>query len=491
MSNFCAVVITAILILIPIAFFASVVIITIRAALKKRVLPIIIGCIIGFPLLVGSIIPLSIIGAMSDPMTWCEHEREVTIDTDSTCSKQGKTVEYCRICDGERTTYKNKLDHDYKLSSTLRPTCTDKGKIVVKCTMCEKEIVEYKDKIPHKWEIESIIEPTCTKKGTVVEKCTMCGNTQTESKNTISHKWELDFVVEPTCTKKGTTWERCVVCTETRQTSNEDALGHSMSEYSRTEPTHTSEGKIVYRCERCDLEEQEIINQLPPLGGEDNPYVLTADEWYKENYLGTTSVKYIDKWVKVSGTVLSISDYTGLKGYYLVGGKGQGLVCWVYSNNIEADYGQYVEYIGRVSVEDMGNIEITDGKIVSAIYPSSKPKSPVTISEWKWTRDYVGGVEWTFKLTNNTDKTIKYVAIEWDCYNAVGDLVYDEITGKSSYGIRYTGPLEGGKTSNSLCNTSLFYSYSYKSSRLCYLSVEFMDGTIIQITDRGYTDILK
>ena len=84
-----------------------------------------------------------------------------------------------------------------------------------------------------------------------------------------------------------------------------------------------------------------------------------------------------------------------------------------------------------------------------------------------------------FKLTNNTNKTVKYVTMEWNCYNAVGDLVYDEITRKPSYSIKYTGPLESKQTTNYLCNTTLFYNYSYQSSKLTKFKVEFTDGTII------------
>ena len=122
--------------------------------------------------------------------------------------------------------------------------------------------------------------------------------------------------------------------------------------------------------------------------------------------------------------------------------------------------------------------------------PVEKSKSPVTISGWSWTRNSVGGVEWNFKFTNNSDKTIKYITMSWDCYNAVGDKVYDEITGKSSYSTQYTGPLEPGQTTDTMCTTSLFYSYSYKTSKLTKLQVEFMDGTKVQVTDDLYTDII-
>lgn len=233
-----------------------------------------------------------------------------------------------------------------------------------------------------------------------------------------------------------------------------------------------------------EQEEQNLI------GSENNPYVLNAEEWYAAHCAGEPQTKYLDKWVKVSGTVLTVSDVGGLKGYYLTGGSGSGLVCWVYGDKLEAQYGQCIEYIGKVTVEDSKHIEISDGKILSAEWPEVKPKSPVTISDWSWTRDYVGGVEWNFKITNNTDKQIKYVSIEWNCYNAVGDIIYDEITGKSSHGVKYTGPLDAGKTTDLMRNTTLFYNHAFSSVKFTKLQVEFMDGTVIRITNQGYADII-
>lgn len=141
--------------------------------------------------------------------------------------------------------------------------------------------------------------------------------------------------------------------------------------------------------------------------------------------------------------------------------------------------------------ENTKHIEINECEIVSVSWPEEKQKSPVTISGWRYTIDYVGGVEWNFKLTNNTDKEIKYVSMEWYCYNAVGDLVRCEITGRSSHSVRYTGPLGPGQTSNTQRNTTLFYNHCYKSAKLTKLQVEFIDGTIINVTSQGYSDIIK
>lgn len=93
-------------------------------------------------------------------------------------------------------------------------------------------------------------------------------------------------------------------------------------------------------------------------------------------------------------------------------------------------------------------------------------------------------------MSNNSDKPIKYVVMEWACYNGVGDLIRCEITGKSTHSVKYTGPLEPGQTTSAQRNTTLFYNHSYKSAKLTKLQVELMDGTIIKITSQGYSDII-
>lgn len=257
----------------------------------------------------------------------------------------------------------------------------------------------------------------------------------------------------------------------------DDTARNSETEYYMTESTIGTTQNT--QTEETKAREENVVE-----------YSFNADEWYKQHISGKSNKKYINNKVKVSGTVLYISDYSDMKGYYLVGGAGNGLVCWVDSNKLDAQCGQYIEYEGTVTAEDPSVIEIANGKILSAKYPEKKLKSPVTISDWSTSRDYVGGVEWNFKFTNNSDKTIKYIYLEWDCYNAVGDPVYDEITGKNSHGVKHTGPLESGKSTNLLRTTNLFYSFSLTSVKFTRLEVEYMDGTKVSINDKAYYDIM-
>jgi hypothetical protein len=104
-------------------------------------------------------------------------------------------------------------------------------------------------------------------------------------------------------------------------------------------------------------------------------------------------------------------------------------------------------------------------------------KSPISVVNFRYTRNSAGGVEWTFRLRNNTNKTINYITLVWYNFNAVGDPVYDEITGKNYHGVKFTGPLNAGATTTTRRTTNLFYSYSYKSSVISDAKIEYADGT--------------
>ena len=102
------------------------------------------------------------------------------------------------------------------------------------------------------------------------------------------HQWSVVEMIEPTCEVNGYTTERCNLCERTRQTGKTGALGHSMSETSRDEPTTSLEGKVVYKCNRCGYEEITTLSKLES-PGQNAPkktddgilkYVLSEDKSY-------------------------------------------------------------------------------------------------------------------------------------------------------------------------------------------------------------------
>lgn len=343
------------------------------------------------------------------------------------------------------------------------------------------------DRANHSYEVVSVEEASCTNDGAIKYECSYCGRSNTESIAATGHNMIEALRVEATCETAGSITYNCATCRE-EEFKELAALGHSFEELSRTEPTDTEDGEIHAKCKTCGMEKIDVIPCPIPWGTEDCPYIFTAQELFDLSADGLSQSKYQDKWVEVSGTILAISDYDSLKGYYLVGGAGAGVVCWIDSSTTDAQYGQTAVFIGKVTVADTKHIEIAECKIKDVQWPAEKQLSPVSICDWSHTINYFGGVEWNFRFKNNSEKTVKYITMEWNCYNAVDDLVYDNITGNCNFSITYTGPLSPGETSGSNCNTTLFYNHSYSYSKLTKLVIEFMDGTVVHIHDKGYYD---
>lgn len=381
-------------------------------------------------------------------------------------------------------------NHAYVVVSTEGNSCTSEVVASMECEYCGKTTEETIPASGHELVEQSRVEPDCTTAGSVTSKCANCNEVITEPVAALGHDLEVSSQVDATCSSPGQRVGKCNVCGE-NVTEEIPQLSHKLEEVSRVDATDYEDGEVVSKCENCGEEIVEVLPCLIPRGSKENPHIFEPQVLFDLSVDGESQKPYFEQWVNITGTVLSISDYGELKGYYLVGGPGNGVVCWVDGGDTDVQYGQAVNFIGKISVADTKHIEINECEIVSVSWPEEKQKSPVTISGWRYTIDYVGGVEWNFKLTNNTDKEIKYVSMEWYCYNAVGDLVRCEITGKSSHSVRYTGPLGPGQTSNTQRNTTLFYNHSYKSAKLTKLQVEFMDGTIINVTSQGYSDIIK
>lgn len=383
----------------------------------------------------------------------------------------------------------DKENHDYTVVTTIEASCIAEGERTLHCEYCGHEEVEVVPVTSHKIVEQSRAEASCIASGKIISKCELCGEETSEEIPATGHTMTEISRVDASCTDAGSVLLKCDIC-GAEVTEEIPTLVHSMVEVSRKEATEDEDGEVVRRCEHCGTEAIEVLPCANPKGTVDNPYVMDAQSLFDISADGTSQARYLDQWVEVSGTVLAISDYSNLKGYHLVGEAGAGVVCWADSDAVEAEYGQSVVFLGKVSVADTKHIELSECQIKSVEWPEEKPVSPVTISNWSASIDYVGGVEWNFKLTNNTDKAIKYIVMEWYCYNAVGDMIYDEITGKSNHSVKFTGPLEAGQTTNTQRNTTLFYNHAYDSAKLTKLQVEFMDGTIINVTSQRYADII-
>lgn len=171
MSDICAALIIIALISLPIL----IVILIIRAIMRKSIK--VVGIMAA--IVAGSIVPLTILGAFTDPATWCEHEYEIIEEVTPTCVEKGKVVKVCPLCEKEETEQLDVIAHKWSVSETVEATCVDGGYTVEKCEACAStQKVNETSAKGHSMTETSRIEATQTSKGTIVLQCGRCEHTE-------------------------------------------------------------------------------------------------------------------------------------------------------------------------------------------------------------------------------------------------------------------------------------------------------------------------
>jgi hypothetical protein len=90
-------------------------------------------------------------------------------------------------------------------------------------------------------------------------------------------------------------------------------------------------------------------------------------------------------------------------------------------------------------------------------------------------------VEATIKNISN-DRTIKYAYFDVEVYNAVDDQLYEDIDGSGAQRMKYTGPLDPGKSETKTWEIGYFTEADYVKVDL--VGVDFMND---DVTDIGVT----
>ena len=174
MSEFFATLIILVILAIPVLL----VILLIRAAMKKpitKIIAVIAMC-------VASILPLSILGTITSPTTRCEHEYSVVQEVASTCTEQGKVVKVCSLCENESVEYLDIIDHSWKTDSITQVTCTSEGYRIDRCVMCSAtKKIDGEAALGHSMKEVSRIDATYETDGKVVTKCDRCGHEESET----------------------------------------------------------------------------------------------------------------------------------------------------------------------------------------------------------------------------------------------------------------------------------------------------------------------
>ena len=189
-----------------------------------------------------------------------EHDYEITVETEATCTRGGSQVKTCKICGYNYIELVEPLGHDYQCVVTP-PTCTERGYATHTCSRCQDSYIDnYTNPTGHiygEWIIDT--QATCQQEGSKHRLCTVCNHRDVDSIPKTDHDYTVE-VVPPTCTEKGYTLYTCKTCGTSHKDNYTDATGHSYGEWIiDTEATCQQEGSKNRVCSKCGKQEVDTI----------------------------------------------------------------------------------------------------------------------------------------------------------------------------------------------------------------------------------------
>ena len=99
--------------------------------------------------------------------------------------------------------------------------------------------------------------------------------------------------------------------------------------------------------------------------------------------------------------------------------------------------------------------------------------------------NYVGGIDVYMTFVNKSSaKTINYIIVEMEFYNAVGDVLTDDISKTKMTSLRFTGPLKDGEKSNKTYWRACFYNSTFSGTTVIKkIEIEYADGTTLVLDE--------
>ena len=144
-------------------------------------------------------------GSKSHHCTRCDDKKDVTVipkiehnfdfgvvTKEPTCTQFGMKTNTCKDCKTTKTEIIKALGHDYSSDWTIdKPaTCTEEGSKSHHCTRCdEKKDVARIEKLNHSWKLTSTIESTKDKEGKNIYTCSLCNEKREEVIPKLIGKW--------------------------------------------------------------------------------------------------------------------------------------------------------------------------------------------------------------------------------------------------------------------------------------------------------------
>ena len=297
-------------ILMVLAIFATpvLVIILIITALRKKPCRK-IG--LAAAICAGSIMPLAIIGTITDPATYCDHQYSIVEEVASTCAKRGKIVKECPLCGRRNTENIDKVDHTWETDSVVSATCTKGGYTKERCAVCDATRQTDTDAaIGHDMKEVSRKEATQDTAGEIVYQCSRCDKKDVKVVDKLPTPTETTETTEPPTTENIKVTEPPT--TEVTETTGEwkgetvefDNLKLSFGEYSFTEVDNRF----------SEYDGQTVVKiSVTVTNLSDDPHSLNM---FYYNLFGTSGVEsgsiwhYFDDDVMNAGELLPGKSYT-------------------------------------------------------------------------------------------------------------------------------------------------------------------------------------
>ena len=166
-----------------------------------------------------------------------------------------------------------------------------------------------------------------------------------------------------------------------------------------------------------------------------------------------------------------------------------GMLEWAAVEKLEAGGFKYnIEYVYSESNKDGGLVKDYEPEWVDdldEVVTLKIAEDPLDITGITFETDLVGGVSTHINFQNTSGKKINYITFTFVYFNAIGDKVYDSISGDWDRDVKYTGPLEGGG-SISMVTTTKFYNYNVSCVSWDRAVIEFSDGTTTTFTNETH-----
>ena len=313
-----------------------------------------------------------------------DHSWKLVSTVEATCTEPGYEVYECQFdgCGETKTVEIGAKNHNFPANNAeyVEPTCTEDGYWILRCVACGEEQIKVNpgSKTGHDFGDGEIVKaPSCNEGGVIRYTCS-CGYSYDEGVAPAHNAMnDGEVTTEPTCTEPGVMTYTCTECGE-GYTEEIPALGHTLSYKDNGNGTHT------VSCSECRYKEDEnhtlkgrkcvcgytdtsvisvlLIQDNAPWLTDSNEKVLTALE--KENY--------IDSWEICRTSEISEIDLNGYSIVMFANDQGQNAY-----NNLKKNSAAINAYVegGGVLIAGACDDGWIDGFLDNSSLPGGLTKS--------------------------------------------------------------------------------------------------------------------